>query len=333
MFDRHLAIQYVNPAFTQRTGYQPDEVFGQEILMLLGGVTAEQNRQSLLGPLSQGEPWQGEITVHRKDGRLYDALLTVAPIRDAAGVLTGFVSSHEDISRLKDLDRARSRFITTVSHQLRTPVTNMKLYAHLLRSGGREEKTEQYLQVLDEQADRLSHLIQDILEMTNLDGQTIGSWNPVSVPSLIEHVMNRFRSVAEQAGVRLQAEPIPPTLPPINGDHIRLNHALAEVVENAVAYTPTGGQVTVKVGWSQAGGDDWITVMIRDTGPGISSDEQSRIFDRFYRGKVVESGQLPGTGLGLSMVHRIMEAHGGRITVDSELGQGSTFTLWLKATD
>jgi PAS domain S-box-containing protein len=333
MFDPALRIQYVNPAFTQRTGYQRDEVLGREIFLLLGGVTAEQNRQSLLGPLNQGQPWQGEITVHRKDGRLYDALLTVAPIRDAVGELTGFVSSHEDISRLKDLDRARSRFITTVSHQLRTPVTNMKLYAHLLRSGRRVEKTEQYLQVLDEQADRLSHLIQDILEMTNLDGQTIGSWSPVNLPSLVEHVFNRFGTAAEQSGVLLEAEPIPSDLPAVNGDHIRLNHALAEVVENAVAFTPPGGRVSLQVAGVNSGDESWVTITVRDTGPGISTDEQGRIFDRFYRGKVVESGQLPGTGLGLSMVQRIMEAHGGRVTVDSQLGHGSTFTLWLKTAD
>jgi PAS domain S-box-containing protein len=333
MFDPDLRIQYVNPAFTQRTGYQREEVLGREIFLLLGGVTAEQSRQSLLGPLNQGQPWQGEITVHRKDGRLYEALLTVAPIRDAVGRVTGFVSSHEDISRLKDLDRARSRFITTVSHQLRTPVTNMKLYAHLLRSGRRVEKTEQYLQVLDEQADRLSHLIQDILEMTNLDGQTIGLWSPVSLSTLIEHVMNRFRSLADQTGVLLEAEPIPPDLPLVNGDHIRLNHALAEVVENAVAFTPAGGSVSLAVAAVNCEGESWVTITVRDTGPGISADEQGRIFDRFYRGKVVESGQLPGTGLGLSMVQRIMEAHGGRVTVDSQLGQGSTFTLWLKTVD
>jgi PAS domain S-box-containing protein len=333
MFDRDLSIQYVNPAFTERTGYQPAEVLGREIFLLLGGVTAEQNRQSLLGLLSEGRPWQGEIAVHRKDGRLYDALFTVAPIRDAAGQLTGYVSSHEDISRFKDLDRARSRFITTVSHQLRTPVTNMKLYAHLLRAGQRTDKTEHYLQVLDEQADRLSHLIQDILEMTTLDGQTIASWSPVSIPTLIEHVMNRFRSIADQAGVGLQAEPIPPDLPLVNGDHIRLNHALAEVVENAVAYTPAGGRVTLAVDATDSDVGRWVTITVRDTGPGVSADEQSRIFDRFYRGKVVEAGQLPGTGLGLSMVQRVMEAHGGRVTVESQLGEGSTFTLWLKAAD
>jgi PAS domain S-box-containing protein len=333
MFDRDLHIQYVNPAFSERTGYQPGQVLGREIFLLLGGVTAEQSRQSLLGPLGQGEPWQGEITVHRKDGRLYDALLTVAPIRDASGNLTAFVSSHEDISRLKDLDRARSRFITTVSHQLRTPVTNMKLYAHLLRSGRRAEKSEQYLQVLEEQADRLGHLIQDILEMTNLDGQTIGSWNPVNIPSLVEHVVNRFRSSAEEAGVRLDFDPIPITLPIVNGDHIRLNHALGEVTENAVAYTPAGGRVSLEVDTDESDGARWVTITVRDTGPGISDDEQARIFDRFYRGKVVESGQLPGTGLGLSMVHRIMEAHGGRVTVESQLDRGSAFTLWLKAAD
>jgi two-component system sensor histidine kinase VicK len=105
---------------------------------------------------------------------------------------------------------------------------------------------------------------------------------------------------------------------------------LSEVVENAVTFTAAGGQVAVEAGVVKEGGEHWVTIVVRDTGPGISREEQERVFDRFYRGKLAESGHIPGTGLGLSIAQEILRAHGGRVTVESKEGEGSTFTLWLR---
>ena len=333
MVDLEMRAQYVNDAFIALTGYTAGEVMGQSHVDLLAGeVMAEQSRQSLRLALDKGEVWQGEVTARRKDGRTYEAALTIAPMRDAAGRLVGYVSSHRDISRFKDLDRARSRFITNISHELRTPVANMKLYVHLLRKGMSAEKTERYIEVVSEQVERLEHLIQDILEMTELDsGQAMKAWEPVSLPTVISDTVIRYQSQAEAAGLALIAMPVPPDLPAVKGDQSRLAQALGELVENAVIFTPTGGRVIIEAGAVEEEGQRWVTVAVRDTGPGISPEEQERVFDRFYRGSLAESGHVPGTGLGLSFVEEIMRAHGGRVTVDSEEGQGSTFTLWLRS--
>jgi PAS domain S-box-containing protein len=333
MVDLEMRIQYVNDAFIALTGYTAEEVMGQPHMDLLAGeVMAEQSRQSLRLALDKGEVWQGEVTARRKDGRTYEAALTIAPMRDAAGRLVGYVSSHRDISRFKDLDRARSRFITNISHELRTPVANMKLYVHLLRKGMSAEKTERYMEVVSEQVERLEHLIQDILEMTGLDsGQAINAWEPVSLPTVISDAVTRYQSQAEAADLALIAMPVPPDLPAVKGDQSRLAQSLGELVENAVIFTPTGGRVIIEAEAVEEGGQRWVTVAVRDTGPGISPQEQERVFVRFYRGSLAESGHVPGTGLGLSFVEEIMRAHGGRVTVDSEEGQGSTFTLWLRS--
>jgi signal transduction histidine kinase len=115
----------------------------------------------------------------------------------------------------------------------------------------------------------------------------------------------------------------------VKGDQARLAQALSELVENALIFTPAGGQVTVEAETTKEEGQHWVTIAVRDTGPGISPEEQERLFERFFRGTLAESGHIPGTGLGLSMAQEIMRAHGGRVTVKSQVGEGSTFTLWL----
>jgi len=350
--DPEMRLRYVNPAFAALTGYMTQEAIGQHVSLLFGRTMSEQDRQSLRLALAQGDAWRGEVSSRRKDGRPYEASVTIVPMRDAEGRLTGYVSSHQDVSRRKGLERARSQFVTNVSHELRTPVANMKLYANLLRMGRRPEKIQHYAQVIEEQADRLAELIQDILEMTELDsGQAVMAWKPVSLPTIITDTVTRYQSRAEASGLTLVAKPVPPDLPVVRGDQFRLSQALGELVENAVIFTPAGGQVTVETGTTEAcpepfvpGPKDqgqsrraedqpWVTVAVHDTGPGISPEERERVFDRFFRGSLAESGHVPGTGLGLSIAREIVHAHGGRVTVESAPGQGSTFTVWLPPGD
>jgi len=342
MTDLERRIQYVNEAFTTLTGHSAAEVLGRQVESLIEEVfttLSEQAWQSLQPTPGKGEALQKEVTIRRKDGRTYDAALTIAPMRDAASNLVGYVSSHRDISRLKDLDRARSRFITNVSHELRTPVTVLQTAIYLLRKGRRPK--EIYLQMMEEATARLIHLIKDILEMTVLDsGQAVTIRRPVSLSTVIGDIVTRYRAQAKVSGLTLVALPIPPDLPAMKGDQDRLIQALGEIVENAIVFTPAGGQVTVKAGTVEDEGRLWVTVGVRDTGPGISPEEQEKVFDRFFRGSLAELGLVPGTGLGLSIAQEIMRAHGGRVTVESppsvpppggegKGGDGSIFRMWL----
>jgi len=331
MTDLEMRIQYVNDAFTALTGYTPDEVMGQRMDLLLAETMPEQDRQALWLALDHGEVWQGEITVQRQDGRTYDAALTIAPMRDAEDDLVGYVSSHQDISRIKDLDRARSQFITNVSHQLRTPVTTIQLYAHMLRREPQPDQAKRYVELIDEETSWLIQLIEDILKMTALDsGKGVTTWEPIPLPGLIENLIVRYQDRAEASGLNLTAVPLLPNLPIVKGDQGQIVQALGEIIENAIAFTPSGGEVTVELRGVEDAGQPWITIAVRDTGPGIPPEEQAHVFDRFYRGSLAESGHTPGTGLGLSIAHEILRAHGGRVTVESTMGQGSAFTLWLR---
>jgi two-component system sensor histidine kinase SenX3 len=183
----------------------------------------------------------------------------------------------------------------------------------------------------------LERLVQDVLEVAALDGdQGTMNWRPLAVSMLVEDVVTRYMSRAEAAGVTLMAAS---TLPDVvvQGDPARLMRALGELVENALTFTPAGGQVSIKVTQVEQGGQHWVTIAVHDTGPGISPQDQQDIFERFYRGRPAESGDIAGTGLGLSLVQEIMRVHGGKVTVQSATpdsegdarGPGSTFTLWL----
>jgi PAS domain S-box-containing protein len=333
-------IRFTNPAFSVLAGYTAGEVVGKDPHSALGGRMTERERQLYQAALAAGEMWKGEIDAQRKDGLVYQVALTVAPVRDAEGGVTGWVYSIRDISRRKGLERARRRFMTNVSHELRTPVANMKLYAQLLRRGDAPQKSERYLEVLVDQADRLAHLIADILELAALDGgQAVTAWRPIALPSLIGDAIVGHQARAEAAGVSLEASPLAGEQPAIMGDRVRLGQALGEVVENAITFSPSGGRVTLAAELIEQGGRLWVRIDVRDTGPGIPAAERERIFDRFFRGSLAESGHVPGTGLGLSIAQDILRAHGGRLTVESdpaagaadEAGAGSIFALWLRA--
>ena len=162
-------------------------------------------------------------------------------------------------------------------------------------------------------------------------GQAVQRWTPINLASLIQTVVTRHEARAQTARLTLVNLPIPDNMPPAQGDQARLAQALNELIQNAIDFTPKGGKIELEVGSSKMEGRDWLTISVRDTGPGIPPEEQERVFDRFFRGNLADSGHLPGTGLGLSMAQTIAWAHGGRITVESQVDQGSVLTLWLPA--
>jgi PAS domain S-box-containing protein len=340
--DLDLRIQFVNDAFLTLTGYSAEEVLGEDASKFGATVRSEQARESMLALLAQGKSWHGDALARRKDGRTYDAALVISPVQSAEGSLVGYVSSHRDISREKELERARQGFMASVSHELRTPVTNIKLYTQLLRRGQSPDKMARYLRVLDEQAERLSYLVEGVLEMTALDsGRALTTWELVSLSSVIGNVIEAYEDQAQTAGLTLEAQAIPPDLPAVVGDHVRIGQAMSKLVDNAIKFSPMGQEmdrsapwrdrVTISVEAVEVDGQQWVTISVRDWGPGISSEDQDRVFERFFRGELAESGHVPGTGLGLNIANEIMRAHGGRMNFESKLGLGSTFSLWLPA--
>ena len=244
---------------------------------------------------------------------------------------TAAVVDIHDVSHLKSLDRMKSRFTTNISHELRTPITTIKLYVYLMQH--HPEKREQYLDVLAREADHQVRLIEDILEISRLDtGRIEMKPRPTPLNKLTEITVVRHLELAQEQGLTLEHHPAEPG-PVTMVDPERIVQALSNLVENAIHFTPAGGQVVLSTGTKKTEGRTWATVTVADTGMGIPEDELPHVFDRFFRGVEARSMQLTGTGMGLAIAEEIVELHGGRVTVQSQVDVGSTFTVWLPLGD
>jgi signal transduction histidine kinase len=225
----------------------------------------------------------------------------------------------------------KSEFVSTVSHELRTPMTSIKGYADLILMGAAGAMTDpqvRYMQVIKNNADRLSMLVNDLLDISRIEtGKTELDLRPLDIPQVIEQVVEghlRGRIEHENKPMEVQTE-MAPSLPLVNADHARVTQILTNLLDNAFHYTPSNGQIKVSV---NANGD-FVYISITDTGIGISKENQNKIFDRFFRAEDADVQKVAGTGLGLAIVRSLIEMHGGRIEVNSMPGEGSTFTFNL----
>jgi len=230
-----------------------------------------------------------------------------------------------DLTEMEALSRVRQDFVANVSHELRTPLTSLRGYAETLLDGGLEdvEHREGFVQIIREQAVRLEALVADLLSLAELErpGAQLRAVD-FDLRELVERHLAGQRMRAERAGLALTLAPGEPL--PLTADLARVEQVVANLLDNALKYTERGG-VTVSLGGD--GARVWCEVA--DTGPGIPGEDQPRIFERFYRVDKARSRDKGGTGLGLSIVKHIASLHGGEVSVESAVGEGSRFRFWL----
>jgi PAS domain S-box-containing protein len=257
-----------------------------------------------------------------------DLELSAAPIIEPGVEGAAVVIAAHDISHLKALDRMKNRFVSNVSHELRTPITTIKLYAALMRKAS-PEKLQGYMDVLAQEADHQARLVEDILQISRIDAGRLGMEpRPTSLNELTDVAIVNHCVLAQEQGLTLEHRPAEPG-PVALVDPDRMMQVLNNLVKNGISYTPEGGEVVVSTGEGKIDGRAWATVTVADTGMGIPENELAHIFERFFRGEQPQLMQLSGTGLGLAISKDIVELHGGRVTVESEVGKGSAFTVWL----
>lgn len=234
----------------------------------------------------------------------------------------------EALEDARSAERLKTQFVADVSHELRTPLANIRLYLELLNFGN-PDRMQEYLDTLTRETDRLVILIEDLLAISRIDtGTSSPNLRDESINNLVQGlVVDRQRLLAERA---LKIETMfDDDLPDVLIDEQMITQAVSHILTNAMQYSRPGGSIAIKTETKQADSRKWALLTIADTGIGIPPEEFGRIFERFYRGRASRLLSVPGTGLGLAITKEILDRHGGRITVESEVDVGSQFSIWL----
>ena len=259
--------------------------------------------------------------IHMPDGKTY---LAMASAMLAEGRAVGRVCVLRDVTQLKEIDTLKSDFVSTVSHDLRSPLTLMRGYATMLEMAGElNEQQKSYTKMIVQGVDNMAKLVNNLLDLGRIDFGVGLQVDEIPVLDILERVTSGLQLHAKQKNISLGVE-IPKDMPhAIEADQALLHQAIYNLVENGLKYTPDGGEVTVKL----LTAPDTLTFAIQDTGIGIPASDLPRLFEKFYRGTNREALAQRGTGLGLAIVKSVAERHGGKVWVDSELGKGSVFHL------
>lgn len=251
--------------------------------------------------------------------------LRLAPIRDEVEEIRGVVAVIGDVTKLRRLETMRKDFVANVSHELKTPLTSIKGFVETLLDGDLEDKetTRKFMSIIYQEAERLNNLIHDLLDISKLEsGQTELRIKQVELEPLIDSVVLAISNRMNAKDLQLEKDIQVKT---VWADEDLLNELFINLIDNSVKYTPAGGKITV----GSLKGKGETIIYVRDTGFGIPAESLPRIFERFYRVDKGRSREMGGTGLGLSIVKHIVERHGGKVAVQSELGKGSEFTVTI----
>lgn len=280
--------------------------------------------RALEAALLTGRPQALEVRIHHLR-RVY--ALQAGPFPGQEGMPHGAVLTFQDVTERRRVDEVRRDFVANASHELRTPLTSIRGFVEALEDGGLEEPptARRFLEKIRIHADRMAALVSDLLELSRLEsGERPPAWEQVAPEEAVDEVVMALGALAKAKHIEMSTSV---QAPPFETDRDRLRGVLENLVENALKYTPAGGHVSV----SARPEDDTVVFEVADDGPGIEAPHLPRVFERFYRVDKARSRELGGTGLGLSIVKHLAESLGGTVSVASEPGQGSRFTVRLPA--
>ncbi|MBF0273351.1 MAG: PAS domain S-box protein [Magnetococcales bacterium] len=340
--DLHGIIEYVNPKFSLNTGYSREEAIGQHTRILKSGHTPLEAYRTLWETILQGLEWHGEFCTRKKNGALFWESVSISPLRVGDGGITHFVAIKEDITERKEIDgqlraakasaedanRAKSEFLANMSHEIRTPMNAIIGMTALCLHTEVTPKQDNYLRKIERAAQSLLRILNDILDFSKIEaGRLEMESSPFRVGDVVEHVTTLISLPAGEKGLTYLAQVAPEVPEHLIGDALRLGQVLTNLAGNAVKFTAKG-EVKVTVGLDHATDREvWLRFAVRDTGIGLSPEQQGRLFQSFSQADSSTTRRYGGTGLGLSISKRLVEMMRGSFEVRSALGEGSEFAF------
>jgi PAS domain S-box-containing protein len=330
LVDSNNRVLHINPAAEYLLGVNVNQI-GEDFTQLiqdgeLTKVLTESQRQVALNKTAASE-----VPVDRNGEQLI-LRVVASPFLDENGAILGTVYVFDDITREKEIDRMKSDFVSLVSHELRTPLTSIIGFVSFIldgKAGAINEKQRNSLMRVQRQSKRLTALINDLLDVSRIEaGRIQMNQSAISIREIANHRIEEIRPQADAKSIALELI-APEFVPTIIGDEERLGQVFTNLIGNAIKFTPENGAITIKLEVDS----NLIHVEIIDTGPGIPPEERQKIFDKFYQMSDFRTRQQGGSGLGLSIVKSIVEAHGGKVWVDDGIGgKGSNFQFTLPMT-
>jgi len=337
-------IEYINSKFVETTGYTYADVVGKNPRVLSSGEKSPEEYKELWEAIKAGKDWQGEFHNKKKNGELYWESASISPIKDENGEITHFIAIKEDITEKKmmiedliaakekaeEMNRLKSSFLANMSHELRTPLVGILGFTDILMTQIEDPELLKMVHGIYRGGKRLSDTLGLILDLSNAESNRIEiNAKEINVTAATSEIVNSFSTVASKKGLQLQTTR--------NNDSIiakldeRLfSNIVDNLINNAIKYTNKGG-ITVEVGKEKIDDKYWVYVKVIDTGIGIAKENFDIIFNEFRQASEGFGRNFEGAGLGLTISKKVAAVMGGVISVDSQLGIGSTFTVKFPA--
>ncbi len=314
-----------NAAAEQIFGYSAEEAIGKHITLIIPPELFSEEEE-ILSKLRRGQRIDHYETVRtRKDGTRVEVSLSISPVKDRTGKIIGGAKIARDISERRDLERRKDEFIGIASHELKTPITSLKGFTHLLRrrlKNAGDEEALRFLARMDSQLDRLTGLVNDLLSITQMQhGQLAYRMEVFDLKGLVQETVENVQGTTQTHRFLLQE-----TFPaPVYGDRDRIGQVLMNLLMNAIKYSRDADRVIVHMARQEGN----VVVNVQDFGIGIAQEDQQKIFEQFSQAGEANGTTYPGLGIGLYISRNIIERHQGCLSVQSRKGEGSTFSFHL----
>ncbi|MDP2660310.1 MAG: ATP-binding protein [Dehalococcoidia bacterium] len=325
--DRDQKVLGFNPALERMSGWHPEEVHGRPSANVLRPSALAENQELLVSQsdlVGASNPVEALLTT--RDGRQVVVEANYATIQGDSGEVLGGVIGLRDITARKEAQELQSTFLSVISHELQTPIAIIEGYAGILSEEGLDlprAQMREKLQAIKEESRLLSQMVENLLYASRIQAGGLElRREPVDLPSLIRRVVQRMGQISKKHVISAE---MPTSFPTVIADYERVQEVITNLIDNAMKYSPKGGAIRVE---GEVRSNE-VVISVVDSGQGIPQGDREKVFDRFFRREGGVARVAKGTGLGLFICKSIVEAHGGRIWVDSPSGGGSRFRLTL----